>query len=69
MIDEIAGDNSSTQCLTILVGSGSLAHDFEFEFQNCNDNIDNHIDIAYNFLCVCGKAVFTGNSETLKNTF
>ena len=29
MIDEIAGDNSSTHCLTILVGSGSLAHDFE----------------------------------------
>ena len=29
MIDEIAGDNSSTHCLTIVVGSGSLAHDFE----------------------------------------
>ena len=29
MIDEIAGDDSSTHCLTILVGSGSLAHDFE----------------------------------------
>ena len=29
MLVEIAGDNSSTHCLTILVGSGSLAHDFE----------------------------------------
>ena len=29
MIDEIAGDNSSTHCLTILVGSGSLARDFQ----------------------------------------
>ena len=29
MIDEIAGDNSPTHCLTILVGSGSLVHDFQ----------------------------------------
>ena len=57
---------------------------FSFTLTPCSGNILLHemclnlkilvttsiaIDIAINFLCVCGKAAFTGNSETLTNTF